>query len=308
MSKKERKIYFYATLLAILIHLLLFNLLFFIELFKILFLSIFPNSSLFAETQSEPEPEGPPPIVLEFDKPEPMLPEKFYDLRENPNANENIPADADILSAESSVSAAPEETPPDNSDIANFEEESQKLGELEETQPQEVQDLQGDESLYAFQNKRVFSKSALGKSEEPQKEIKEKEEGRESSFLQEEFNAQQIGEFALSSYEWEWAPYMLDFLDKLRRVWTVPPAYSKLGLIYGQTIVYFKMDRAGGLVDMRVLEHKGHHSLQTSSANAIQSCFPFKPLPADFDEEFLEIKILLIYPNLREPLPPEYRN
>jgi outer membrane biosynthesis protein TonB len=308
MSKKERKIYFYATLLAILIHLLLFNLLFFIELFKILFLSLFPNSTLFAETQTEPEPDGPPPIVLEFDKPEPMLQEKFYELRENPNANENVPEDADILSAESSISAAPDKTLAEISDIPKWEEQLQEPRNQEESQPQKVRDLSGDENLYAFQNKRVFSKSALGKSEESQKEIKKKEEGTESKFLQEEFNAQQIGEFALSSYEWEWAPYMLDFLDKLRRVWTVPPAYSKLGLIYGQTIVYFKMDRVGRLVDMRVLEHKGHHSLETSSSNAIQSCFPFKPLPVGFDEEFLEIKILMIYPNLREPLPPEYRN
>ena len=85
------------------------------------------------------------------------------------------------------------------------------------------------------------------------------------------------------------------------RVWTVPPVYSRLGLIYGYTIIWAKLNRKGEMLDYKVLKHEGHTSLLESSVGAIRSSFPFKPLPDNFPDEFLEITFLLRYPNLREP-------
>jgi outer membrane biosynthesis protein TonB len=306
ISKKEVRTYLIAFLIALLIHLFIFNILFFINLFKLLILTIFPNTELFNKAEPEPVPDT-PPIVLEFDQPKPLLPEKFYELKENPNANEDIPEDTDILSTKSSISAVPNLQQTEEILKPKATEQAEESQELKETRPEEVLDLQGDQSSFAFKNQRTFSKSLLGEFETKQEEVKQESQETETEFLQKEFNAQMIGDYALSTYEWEFAPYMLDFQRKLQRVWTAPPAYSKLGLIYGRTLVYLKINRQGKLVDFRVLQHEGHSSLQQSSVSAIQSVFPFKPLPADFEENFLEIKLLMIYPNLREPLPPQYR-
>lgn len=237
------------------------------------------------------------------------MPEKFYRLEENPNANEDVPEETDILSTKSSISAVPDLQEQEEILTPDNKPQDEEAVESDMAESREVTDMSGDEALYAFKNQQVFSKRLLGKSEERKEQEREKKKSKdkEAEFLQKEFKAQMIGDYALSTYEWEFAPYMLDFQRKLQRVWTAPPAYSKLGLIYGQTLVYLKVNRQGELVDFRVLGHEGHSSLRQSSINAIQAVFPFKELPADFKEKYLEIKLLMIYPNLREPLPPQYQ-
>jgi TonB family protein len=86
----------------------------------------------------------------------------------------------------------------------------------------------------------------------------------------------------------------------LNRVWYAPPAYYELGLIYGHTILRFKISRAGDISDLEVLRQVGHASLEQSSVSAIQAVFPFLPLPNNFPDEYLEVTVKMIYPNLRE--------
>jgi outer membrane biosynthesis protein TonB len=117
---------------------------------------------------------------------------------------------------------------------------------------------------------------------------------------QKEFSADQLGDLSLSTYAWEWAPYINALKKKLRQVWFAPAAYYRLGLIYGYTVIVFTISREGKILKYKVLEHKGHESLENSSVNAINALFPFKPLPAHFPEETLTITARLIYPNLRE--------
>jgi hypothetical protein len=108
------------------------------------------------------------------------------------------------------------------------------------------------------------------------------------------------GDFTLSTYKWEWVPYMMGFKNKLQRVWYAPVAYSQLHLISGYTIVRFKIARDGQLIDLQVLRQVGHSSLEKSSINAIKNVFPFQPLPGDFPDEYLELTVKMIYPKLRE--------
>ena len=119
-------------------------------------------------------------------------------------------------------------------------------------------------------------------------------------YEQKQFSADQVGDVSLSTYAWEWAPYINAFKRKLYQVWFSPSAYYRLGLIHGYTVMRFSISRNGKLLDFELLEHKGHESLETSSVNAIKSVFPFKKLPDHFPDEKLTITAKLIYPNLRE--------
>jgi hypothetical protein len=119
-------------------------------------------------------------------------------------------------------------------------------------------------------------------------------------YKQNKFSADQLGDMSLSTYAWEWAPYINALKRKLYQVWFTPAAYYRLGLIHGYTIIQFSISREGQLIEYEVLEHEGHESLEQSSVNAIKSSFPFKPLPVNFPDENLTIVARLIYPNLRE--------
>ena len=298
VRKKEHNLYLYALIAAILLHLEVFILPYLIKFLKLFLLSIFPNLQLFA-TPPKPIPDT-QPIVLEFAKPQPALPDKFWELYENPNANEQTPEQSDVLSTKSSISAAPN---PEQSktETPKSDQKDASITSQEKDEAQEVIDHQGSEAIYAFNQQRKFSKNLLtGKQESPETTTSEEKQVKTTDKISKDFDAKLVGDFALSTYEWEWAPYWLDFKRKLYRVWTAPPAYSHLGIIYGYTIIWVKLNRKGEMLEYKVLKHEGHPSLLESSVGAIRSSFPFKPLPDNFPDEFLEITFLLRYPNLRE--------
>ena len=228
------------------------------------------------------------------------MPDKFWELQENPNANEKTPEQSDILSTKSSVSAAPI-LDDRKADASKSKPLAESPTEEQEEKSQEVLDYKGDEPIFVYNTKRKFSKNLLTGKEEPDENQSQEKEQETTEVVNQEFDPKLVGDFALSTYEWNWAPYWLDFKKKLYRVWTVPPAYSRLGIIYGYTIIWAKLNRKGEMIDYKVLKHEGHESLLESSVGAIRSSFPFKPLPSDFPDEFLEITFLLRYPNLREP-------
>lgn len=297
VRKKEHNIYLYALIAAILLHLEFFILPYLFKFLKLFLLTVFPNLQLFA-TPPKPVPDM-QPIVLEFPKSKPELPDKFWELYENPNANEQTPEKSDILSTQSSVSAAPIQNQ-SKSDAPKSNPSTASQKNQTEEKPEEVIDLGGNEPIYAFNQQRKFSKNLLTGKEQKSETESEENQVKTTDKVNEDFDAKLIGDFALSTYEWEWAPYWLDFKKKLYRVWTAPPAYSRLGLIYGYTIIWVKLNRNGVMLDYKVLKHEGHQSLEESSVGAILSSFPFKPLPDNFPDEFLEITFLLRYPNLRE--------
>ncbi|GAH06106.1 unnamed protein product, partial [marine sediment metagenome] len=116
---------------------------------------------------------------------------------------------------------------------------------------------------------------------------------------QKQFSADQMGDISLSTYAWEWAPYINALKRKLYSVWFTPAAYHRLGLIHGQTVIEFSISRDGKLLYHKVHDHEGHESLEKSSVNAITAVFPFKKLPDNFPEDNLTITARLIYPKLR---------
>ncbi len=256
--------------------------------------------------QKEAEAE---PLELVFEQPpqkaQEQVPEKFYELVENPNATEKKPEATDMLSTQSSESQAPSIQPGQLRAVPGAETEENRKSETaqEESQPQPEVQKAVENALLAYRQNRSFDRQALTRKSQESEEKPESESEEPRGEMQrrpEGFDADLVGDFALSTYAWEWAPYWLAFKRKLNRVWFAPPAYYQLGLIHGHTICRIKVARDGHLVDLKVLRHVGHESLEQSSVNALKSVFPFKPLPKDFPDEYLEISIKMIYPDLRQ--------
>ncbi len=293
MNWKERKTIYIALIVSVLLHLI--------------GLILITNDNLFAFSKTEP-PEPPEPLELVFEQPkqpEQQLPEKFYEIVENPNASGDEPTQSDRLSTQSSISQAPVIMPGQIREVPGSETEQKNRAASQQPTEEMQERLQQalEKSILAYKENRTFSRSALTGEMMTQEERETSEQPAnrgETMHRPDGFNADMVGDFALSSYEWEWAPWWLAFKRKLYRVWYVPAAYSELGLIHGHTILSFKISRNGEITELKVLRQVGHSSLETSSVNAVEAVFPFLPLPKEFPDEYLEVALKLIYPNLRE--------
>jgi hypothetical protein len=278
----EKRIYLLAILISLLFHLI--------------FLLIFSPNLLVIDLSPE-EKDLPEEVTIVFPENKP----KF--IVENINENNEIPDDSDLLSDYNSrarneiLSEQFSNQPMSNGNIpfANL------------TRPR-IQQLLRDQ----FQTKKFTKEALIGKqtnndqtdifkkyTELNQERIYADEKTTNNLYEQKKFSADQVGDMSLSTYAWEWAPYINALKRKLYSVWFTPAAYHRLGLIYGHTVIQFQISGDGHLIGFEVLEHNGHESLEQSSINAINSVFPFKPLPANFPEKNLTITARLIYPNLR---------
>jgi hypothetical protein len=101
--------------------------------------------------------------------------------------------------------------------------------------------------------------------------------------------APELGSFSLNTYAWEYAPYLLWLKNRIQRNIHPPPAFTHMGIISGQTILRFRLSREGTLENLELLDYRGHKSLMETSVRAVQVSVPFRPLPRDFPEAFLEI-------------------
>lgn len=108
-----------------------------------------------------------------------------------------------------------------------------------------------------------------------------------------------FGGISLNTYAWEWAPYLLYLKRLINQHIYPPPAFYRMGMISGETDLKFKISKNGQVYDLAVLTFQGHESLMRTSLAAIKSSAPYKPLPEDFPEEYLELTVKFIYTNMR---------
>lgn len=114
--------------------------------------------------------------------------------------------------------------------------------------------------------------------------------------------APNTGGLSFNTYEWDFAPYMLYLKNKVEGNIYPPPAFTYMGMISGETVVRFKIMPNGELRDLKVLDYKGHETLMETSVRAIEISAPFKPLPKNFPEDYLEVTATFQY------LVRKYRN
>lgn len=238
-------------------------------------------------------------IFPENQPPPPELDQRPREIVQNINENDQIPEQTNLLSERYSRARNPERTA--------------RLGDSPKSEGNSPFDnLSGAPSepvFKSFGTKRFSLEALTGSSTKDPREPSSGDEGSRSpspasdgsnQMLDEKkFSVEEVGSLSLSTYQWEWAPYINAMKNKLYRVWYAPSAYYELGLIHGYTVIMYTIDRSGNVTRLEVLKHKGHSSLEKASVDAIQALFPFLPLPDNFPEETLTITAKLYYPDLR---------
>ena len=96
------------------------------------------------------------------------------------------------------------------------------------------------------------------------------------------------GGLQLSTYEWNFAPYMT-YLQRHIDRHIYPPRAFELGMIDGTTQVKFRIWRDGRLEGPELIDYEGHDLLRDTSLKAVELSAPFKALPPDFPDEYLDI-------------------
>ncbi len=143
------------------------------------------------------------------------------------------------------------------------------------------------ENGYSFEK---FSRQQLMKDSQQSESQRARQENlNKPIYNNRKFRAEDLGGFTFNTYDWDFAPYMLAMKKKVERNIFPPPAFTQMGLISGQTQIRFKVMPNGELTDLKVLKYVGHESLKETSVQALLNSTPFKPLPADFPENYLEV-------------------
>ena len=96
------------------------------------------------------------------------------------------------------------------------------------------------------------------------------------------------GGLQLSTYAWNFAPYM-KYLKRHIDRHIYPPRAFELGMIDGMTRVKFRIWRDGRLEGPELIDYKGHDLLRDTSLKAVELSAPFRALPPDFPDEYLDI-------------------
>jgi len=295
MNKRNRNILI-ALILSLLFH---FGLLFMIDFFNWLAVHV---EELTKETPQE--------VIVTFpeNKPDPSRPEEEFLIVDNQNETDEIPENANLLSEKNSRARNPEATDltSKNTPLSRGNVDHQELSNPKREKKPLLPFGYKPFSSNALTGKQVDN--TVTKDGEANPFDKEGEQAREQSasdgfnqrMQQDKFSVEEVGALSLSTYAWEWAPYVRKLKSKHSNVWFAPPAYSRLGIIHGSTKIIFEIARDGNLIRAKVIGHKGHESLEISSLASIKAIFPFLPLPKDFPEESLVITATLVYPDLKK--------
>jgi len=220
---------------------------------------------------------------------------------ENQNENEEVPKESKLLSDKNSRAR--------NENLTNLNQKNTPFSEGNINTPNLSSPMLKDRQFKpiskpfnknALTGKRVDAFDTRKQAEDQHQQPQQASVGSNQQMHQQQFSVEEVGALSLSTYAWEWAPYINKLKRKHASVWYAPPAYSRLGIIHGQTVIVFEIARDGSLVRAEVIDHKGHESLETSSYESIKAIFPFLPLPADFPDETLTITATLIYPDLKK--------
>lgn len=108
------------------------------------------------------------------------------------------------------------------------------------------------------------------------------------------------GGLQLNTYDWAFAPYLKYLKRRIQSHIFPPAAFSRLASIEGRNTVRFRIYPDGKLEALQVLRTEGSKLLLTTSLKAVELSAPFKLLPDDFPEPYLEITGLFTYEVYRD--------
>jgi len=102
----------------------------------------------------------------------------------------------------------------------------------------------------------------------------------------------------LNPADWDYGPWVEDFQNALHRHWVVPYEY-RLGVISGETVVTFVVEKNGDIRIIEVVESSGPSSLHEASVLAVESVSGLSGLPHDFPGKKLIVTREMSYPAWR---------
>ncbi|OGG55556.1 MAG: hypothetical protein A3F84_16685 [Candidatus Handelsmanbacteria bacterium RIFCSPLOWO2_12_FULL_64_10] len=120
------------------------------------------------------------------------------------------------------------------------------------------------------------------------------------TFRNENGGVLQDGDISFSTYDWDFAPYMLKLKERIEAHMFPPAAFSMYGLIDGKNVVRFRIGRNGALLGMEALGYEGSKALVETSVRAVELSNPFLPLPPNFPEQYLEVTGQFRYELIRD--------
>lgn len=115
------------------------------------------------------------------------------------------------------------------------------------------------------------------------------------NYDQRRFSAENLGGISLNTYAWDFAYYILEMKKKLKSNTNPPAAFTYLGMISGETVLKFKVFPDGSVSGLTVVGYRGDRTLMETSVDAVRISSPFRPLPRDFPEEYLELTWTFVY-------------
>jgi outer membrane biosynthesis protein TonB len=230
-----------------------------------------------------------------------VLPEEdrlVFELIETPDTEDQLPkVESDLVSDKNTIASdenenelTQNELPFQNGDttLKSFNENIPEQKKQEQHIPPKQETI-SDIMAEIQENKTSFIEDYQAR-QDMQQFTKDKPE-----YNQELSDALEKGGMKFNTYAWDFAPYMLGLKHKVEDHINPPFAFSRLGAIDGNTLVRFKIMQDGTLHDMEILGSDAHYSLDITSTNAIQFAAPFKPLPLNFPEPYLEVTALFSY-------------
>jgi hypothetical protein len=118
-------------------------------------------------------------------------------------------------------------------------------------------------------------------------------------------NASLTGDVTLSTTAWDYAPWLQRYTRELMSRWNAPMAYY-MGLIKdgGWAVIEVEISKSGEMLRNDLLEEQGHPALTTAAQSAVRAVAPIPPLPADFPEPTLILRLRMIYPKYSRPERP----
>ena len=117
----------------------------------------------------------------------------------------------------------------------------------------------------------------------------------DANWNNQESSAESMGGISLSTYEWDFAPYIQYMKKTFRDHFYPPAALYHLGIIEGYVTVRYTVQRNGLITDIQLRANEGHETLVATTMNMIKASSPLKPLPGNFPDDVLTIDFTFIY-------------
>ena len=104
------------------------------------------------------------------------------------------------------------------------------------------------------------------------------------------------GGVSFDNYDWDFEPYLLHVKRKIEPN-IVPPWKFSQGSIEGKSLLRFKIESGGELMELELVSYQGHTTLAETSLLAVEFAAPFEVLPEDLlkKQDHLTVTAMFCY-------------